>query len=108
MLGRALLTVSGRRAAAINSGIQSRGGALVGWTRPKIEEYGIPKEPWGPAAAKKNMDYNIRLAAGIIFLGLTLTAGKVLNSFPLNTTPWDLVYSVKGSDPNVTAECTCE
>ena len=52
MLGRVALTQLCRN-RALNMRVPSRGKALENWHRPTMAEYGIPKEPWGPEAAKR-------------------------------------------------------
>ena len=54
MLGRVALTQLCRNRAMLNMNrVPSRGKALENWHRPTMAEYGIPKEPWGPEAAKR-------------------------------------------------------
>lgn len=97
MIGRAVLSQLCRN-RALNTRVPSRGKSLENWHRPTMAEYGEPKLPWGPESAKRAKVHNMQFLGGAAFLAFTLACGYQLNAFIFNTTPWDIVYTVRGTD----------
>ncbi len=99
MYSRALLSVACRRAtgAAVNTRVPARGKALANWTRPKLDEYGTPRDPWAARYARNQTIYNMQLAGGIAFLIFTLSCAKMMDTFQLNTTPWHLLPEMRAT-----------
>ena len=48
----------------------------------------------GQVNAKRQSRYNMTLAGGVGFLVFTLFTARATDSFPMLTTPWDLIHSM--------------
>ena len=48
--------------------------------------------------ARRAKVHNMQFLGGVAFLAFTLACGYQLNAFIFNTTPWDIVYTVRGTD----------
>jgi len=69
--------------------VPTRGKALANWTRPSIDEMGVPTEAWGTVNARNNQKFLIHLIAGVG--SITLAVGAFANTVFLNGTPKHLL-----------------
>jgi len=54
--------------------VPRRGKALANWTRPSIDEMGVPTESWKQVHDKNQSKYMIHLLAGVGAMGVSLVA----------------------------------
>jgi hypothetical protein len=88
---RASATLLQQSSAAIQACSRRGMAAVKNWKRPSMEEYGVPKESWEHVNRKNQSKYNMYLAGGIVFFGVTMTVAKVSGLFFFNTTPYHLM-----------------
>jgi len=51
--------------------VPTRGKALEGWSRPSIDEMGVPTESWAKVNSANNTKFLTQLAIGITVFGAT-------------------------------------
>jgi hypothetical protein len=68
---------------------QVRGKALQNWTRPSIDELGVPTKSWARVHERMQRRFNMQLFAGVAFFAVTVTT--VANTINLNPEPKHLM-----------------
>merc|ERR1719264_432654 len=87
MTSRALLT------ARNFTKVPNRGKALAGWTRPSIEELGVPTEAWSKVNSANQTKFLTQLGIGLTVFGATCYQLKqiVFVREQCNSTPYHLM-----------------
>ncbi|TRY63817.1 hypothetical protein TCAL_15221 [Tigriopus californicus] len=65
--------------------------ALKNWTKPSMEEYGVPTESWSTVNAKRQARYNMTLLGGVVFTLFSVFVAKTSGLINFYTTPYHLL-----------------
>jgi len=56
--------------------VPARGKALANWTRPSIDEMGVPTEPWKQVYDKNQSKFLLQLGLGLVSISAAVFAFK--------------------------------